>query len=231
MRRRFLTGFSLALLLGLGLWGWREANRPGLFPLKEIVLDGARHTRADRARRALGEVEGTNLLAVDPENLRQRLLTLPWVKKARVERVFPSHLRVTLTEKTAAAMGREKGRLVLFDQYGVKIKNLEKGDPLMFPVVTPPPGREGAAAMVNFLNSLGRNPWLKKRISEAAGLSGNRWILYTRGGVKLLFGEEFDDAMADLKILQKKYAVLDRRVDAIDLRIGGRAAVRPGKAA
>ncbi|MBF0590191.1 MAG: cell division protein FtsQ/DivIB [Magnetococcales bacterium] len=97
----------------------------------------------------------------------------------------------------------------------------------MFPmVVTNEWSKDGPAKVVWLMNLLGRHPWLKDRITEAIGYAGNRWVLYTNRGVKLLLSNDADRELKFLSRLQKRYAILDRTVRQVELRIPGKAAVR-----
>ena len=57
-------------------------------------------------------------------------------------------------------------------------------------------------------------------------MPGGRWTLYTKQGVKVLLSKRTDQELALLKRLQEQYAVLDRKIRQVELRIPGRAMVR-----
>ncbi|MBF0622325.1 MAG: FtsQ-type POTRA domain-containing protein [Magnetococcales bacterium] len=232
LRKLLGNGFMVVLILiGLAGWTWSFAHQPGRFPLEHIQLQGVEHTDIGRVQRVLGVPRGTNLLLVDLEGVRKRLLSLPWVRNAQVERLLTTGtLRATLTEKTAVGLSRDGDRLMLMDEYGSTIKPLEREDPLVLPVVSPAPEEESAtASMVSILNVLSRHSWLKKRVSEAKGRSSGRWTIYTHNGIKLLFSQRLEEELELLKQLQKRYRILDRLISQVDMRVAGQAAVRPGK--
>lgn len=224
-RKRIALAFLLGLVI-LVIQGWNEAKKPGRFPLQEIRLLGVVYTPVDQAMQVIDIKKGTNLLRIDPREVQERLSTLSWVRSVRVKRLFPSTLVAHLVEKIAVGTSREKEQLFLLDEYGVPIKPLSREDPLVFPVVVPAQGKEKSVQVVRLLNLLGKNPWLHGRISEAVGLTGGSWTLYTKRGVKLLLSKQPDQELKLLKRLQDQYSILDRRIRQVELRIPGRAAVR-----
>ncbi len=136
---------------------------------------------------------------------------------------------MTLKERVAVCLGRDGERLVLLDEYGKPIKRLEPEDPLPLPVVTQPADGNVSVRTVMLMNLLGEHLWLKERLSEAVGLSNDRWIFYTRKGTRILFSDRIREEMALLRKLHLRYRLLDRRVVQVDLRIPGKVAVRPGE--
>ncbi|MBF0400342.1 MAG: FtsQ-type POTRA domain-containing protein [Magnetococcales bacterium] len=225
MRKQIATLFLIGLLAA-GVLGWREANKPGWFPLQEMRISGLANTTVVQATEVVGIEKGVNLLGVEPRSVKSRMETLPWVRSVHVKRQFPSTLIVRVVEKVAVGMVREKDRLFLVDEYGAIIKPLEKTDPLMLPIIVSAPGEEKAAQVVWLINLLSKHAWLKGRISEAVGLPGGRWALYTKQGVKLLLSQQTDQGLELLRRLQEQFAVLDRKIRQVELRIPGKAMVR-----
>ena len=207
--------------------GWMEAEKPGHFPLQEIHLEGVVNSDVEKALKKISTDKGVNLFTIDLDSVKKNLLTLPWIRTVRVKRVFPNSLSIKLTEKIAVCMGKDEDRLNLLDEYGSTIKLVEPRDPLVFPVVVMSHHTENQPAKVVWLiNLLGRHPWLKDRVSEAIGYAGNRWVLYTKNGIKILLSEKADRELELLKRLQKHYDVLSRQIRQVELRIPGRVAVR-----
>ncbi len=240
MLRKLLAGVIVIALGVLLHRGWTELRKPGHFPFQEIHLTGAVQTAAVHVRRVVAVADGTNLLRVDPSTVRKRVLTLPWVRSVRVRRVFPGTLSIDLVEKVAVCMGREPGRgeqpdrVTLLDEYGMEIKRLEVGDPIVSPLVTVKSSAKSAlrsrkgrpARIVRLINLLGKHGWLRGRLSEAVEVADDHWTLYTRKGVRLLISRDGDKELELLKRLQERYRILDRKIRQVELRIPGRVAVR-----
>ncbi len=225
---RKLTLFMLVLLLiGLSNWSGREALKPGRFPFQELRLRGAKNTQVPVLLQKIAVREGENMLAIHPEVIRSRLMDLPWVRKASVRRYFPGTLEIDLVEKVAVCMTVEGDVLYLMDEYGQRIKPLEKGDPAVMPVIRPAPGEAAAASVVRLINELQPHPWLREILSEAEGQIGQRWVLHTLSGVRLLFSQNSAEELNLLRLLQNRFKILDRKIELVDLRVAGMAVVRP----
>ncbi|WP_130472651.1 cell division protein FtsQ/DivIB, partial [Candidatus Magnetaquicoccus inordinatus] len=166
------------------------------------------------------------LLTVHPKNVQSRLEAMPWIRSVHVKRQFPSTLLIRVVEKRAVGMVREGDRLFLVDEYGATVKPMEKEDPLMLPIIVSAPGEEKATQVVWLINLLSKHAWLQGRISEAVSYPGGRWTLYTKQGIKLLLSQRIDQELELLKRLQEQYAILDRKVRQVELRISGKAMVR-----
>ncbi|MBF0184000.1 MAG: FtsQ-type POTRA domain-containing protein [Magnetococcales bacterium] len=226
MLRSQIGFFLLILLLTAMVAGWREINKPGWFPLQEMRVSGLVNTSVAQATTAIGVEKGSNLLSVHPKTVQARLEALPWIRSVHVKRQFPSILLIRVVEKSAVGMVREGDRLFLVDEYGATIKPMEKEDPLMLPIIVSAPGEEKATQVVWLINLLSKHTWLQGRISEAVSAPGGRWILYTKQGVKLLLSQRTDQELELLKRLQDQFAILDRKVRQVELRIPGKAMVR-----
>lgn len=225
MRKQIALLFLIVLVV-LSIIGWHEMHKPGWFPLQEVRINGLVNTTVEAALEAANAAKGTNLLGVDPRRVQVRMESLPWVRSTHVRRQFPSTLIVRVVEKVAVGMVREGDRLFLVDEYGATIKPLENTDPLMLPIIVSAQGEEKAAQVVWLINLLAKHAWLQPRISEAVGLPGGRWTLYTKQGIKLLLSKRTDQELELLRRLQEQYAILDRKIRQVELRVPGKAMVR-----
>jgi cell division protein FtsQ len=81
--------------------------------------------RADVARRLEGTRWG-NILLLDLAKVRARLEALPWIKEARLRKVFPSSLQIALVPRTPAALLRSDA-LTLIDRDGVELRTVAPG--------------------------------------------------------------------------------------------------------
>lgn len=225
LRRLVILGGILFAVATVVLGGW-VARQPGRFAITRIDLEGLVRTKQSVAVEKIDTKGGSNLLRIDPREVKQRLGDLPWVRSVQVRRVFPDALSIKISEKIPVCMGVVDERLVILDEYGQPIKPFEIGDPLLLPVVRPEAKNEAAREVVWMINLLDRYSGVKPIISEAVGFAGKRWILYTNRGVKLLISENAEQELELLLKLQKKYKILDRKIRQVELRIPGKIAVR-----
>ncbi|MBF0369911.1 MAG: FtsQ-type POTRA domain-containing protein [Magnetococcales bacterium] len=228
MWRNLLKKSILLALVGICLLIGYEARKPGRLPFQELRLLGADNSPIEQVVTTMEIRKGTNMLRIEPQTVRERLIELPWVRDARVSRQFPDILEVELLEKVAVATSREGEKLFLVDEYGLFIKPLESHERPILPVVTTlVDEKKRSERIVELMNLLGEHEWLKVRLSEAVGLPGHRWALYTRQGIKLLLSQMPQQELHLLRLLQKRFKILDRQVRQVDLRIAGVAVVRP----
>ncbi|MBI3284052.1 MAG: FtsQ-type POTRA domain-containing protein [Burkholderiales bacterium] len=109
-----LFGLVLLALLASGVW-WL-IQRP-MFTLKLISVEGAdsvvlRHVNALTIRdAALPKISG-NFFTTNLDTVRTAFETVPWVRKASVQREWPNRLIVTLEEHTPLGAWGEDGRLI-----------------------------------------------------------------------------------------------------------------------
>lgn len=116
-----LTAHVLLLafvLLTLGWSGRWLAHHP-VFAIRGLtVLGDISHTSALTLRAHVGpQLQGT-FLTVDLNAVRQAFETVPWVRRAVVQREFPNRLRVVLQEHQAVAYWGEEGESTLVNSYG-----------------------------------------------------------------------------------------------------------------
>ncbi|MEO5733537.1 MAG: cell division protein FtsQ/DivIB [Rubrivivax sp.] len=124
-------------------------TRSPLFPIRTITIDGelARNSVPTIRANATPGLAG-NFWSVDLQKSRTAFESVPWVRRAVVQRVFPDRLRVTLQEHRAAALwegpraGASPDRLVN-EQGEVFAANLGDVEDDHLPVLAGPDGHAG----------------------------------------------------------------------------------------
>jgi len=86
--------------------------------VREILVDGTRHTTPDAVRAVLRPYVGRNLLDVSLDEVAKSASGDPWVKDASVKRILPGTLRVTVGERTPAALALMHGLVYVVDDGG-----------------------------------------------------------------------------------------------------------------
>lgn len=109
-----LLGLAALALLGAGIW-WL-AQRP-MFTLKEIRVEGAAHSELRRVNpliiraSALPRIKG-NFFTANLDAVRSAFESVPWVRKASVQREWPNKLIVMIEEHQPLATWDDDGRLL-----------------------------------------------------------------------------------------------------------------------
>lgn len=78
--------------------------RSGAFQIKQIAFSGVEHLTSADVGALVVVPQGTSLLDVDVEGIRQSLLRDAWVADVSVSRSFPDTLSVNVTEREIAAV-------------------------------------------------------------------------------------------------------------------------------
>jgi cell division protein FtsQ len=138
--------------------------------------------------RALVEIpEGTPLLQVDTAEVAGRLAALPKVASVRVQRQFPSTLRVVVAERVAIAFYDAPGGPHLLDKEGATfaVEPPPPGVPRI-EVENPAPGDAATAAAIEVLQSLGSE--LDEQVQEIKAPSPEDISLVLADGRRVVWG-------------------------------------------
>jgi cell division protein FtsQ len=210
-----LHGASQRLLDATAAVGLRVAD---------IRVEGRRTTDRETIFDALGAHLGTPILAIDPVRAKAKLERLPWVRSALIERRLPDTLYVRLVEREPLALWQHDGKIELIDRTGavIPVANLNRFAKL--PLVV---GADAANHAAQLLKILASEPDLAARVTAAVRVGGRRWNLRIDRAIDVLLpAGDPAAAWADLARLQRSSAILQRDVQAIDLRLPDRLVVR-----
>jgi cell division protein FtsQ len=230
-----------AAFVYLGVWAWRgghlaatiaasrDAAVAGLANLglrvAAVSLEGRRQTPRAEIIAAVGLRLGDPIFSFDPESMRQRLLGLPWIKAAEVERRLPDSVVVRVVERTPFALWQRQGSLALVDDEGVVItrQGLERFADLI--VIVGEDAPKHAAALFNVL---AREPTLFKRVRAAVRVGKRRWDVKLDNDIDIRLPED-DPAAAWLRLatLERQYGVLVAGISVVDLRTADWLVMRP----
>ena len=116
--------------------GVRALSASPEFALERIEVEGARRASVEGIRRSLGPYLDRNLFEVDLLEVGAMAQRDPWVLATSVKRVLPDSLRVTLQERTPAALALIGGVVHLVDSTGYVIGPSGPGATDDLPVLT-----------------------------------------------------------------------------------------------
>jgi cell division protein FtsQ len=187
------------------------------FTVERVLADGRNETTSSQVLSAVGVQLGEPIFSVDLEAARARLLTLPWVATATIERRLPDTLYVRITETAPLALWQQQQRLHLLGRDGRVIADapIERFTNLL--VVVGPDAPEHAGEL---LEMLATQPELRRRVTAAIRIGGRRWNLRTDNGIDVkLPAENSDTAWQELGRLERDYGILGRDLTVIDLRL------------
>ncbi len=225
-----LLALAAAGLLSLALM-W--VTRQPLFVVRAISIEGniVRNSvstiRANAAPRLAG-----NFFTMDLSEGRRAFESVPWVRQAVVNRIWPNRLAVRLQEHHAAALwGREGAEDRLVNTYGEVFEaNLGDVEDESLPTLTGPDG--SSARMLNLLNRLGPVLAAMPAQIETLRLSGRgSWRVELDTGAQVELGRGSDDEIIDrtqrfVATLGQVSSRYERPLEYADLRHNEGYAVR-----
>ncbi|MCA1834266.1 MAG: cell division protein FtsQ/DivIB [Actinomycetota bacterium] len=135
--RRIVVSVFAVCLLTYG--GWSIAHS-SLFALDGVEIVGAHHVTRSQVLSVSGVRLGMNVLSVEPGVVAGRIEKLPFVGAARVERIYPSKVRILISERVPVAVVSMPGGRYLIDDRGVALVPVGETDGL--PVIRSASGDE-----------------------------------------------------------------------------------------
>jgi cell division protein FtsQ len=193
--------------------------------VKDIAITGRANTPEPLLRAALGVKTGDPILGFSVADARARIESLSWVEHATVERRLPATVVVNLDERRPFAIWQNQGKFVLIDREGQVVADQDIAKFSNLPLVVGPGAPLAVAVLVDALND---RPALQARVVASVRIGERRWNLHLHGGMDVLLPEGAEIAALDrLQKLQADQALLDRPLQAVDMRLPDRLVVRP----
>jgi cell division protein FtsQ len=209
-RRRALARAAVAAALALAMW---VAFWSPLLAVRAVTVVGGRHTTTAEVA-GVTRVVGDNLLLLSTAEMAERVASLPWVRRARVERILPATVRVRVRERRAALVARVASRPWTIDAFGRVLAAGRPSTPLpaLVGAVRGPvaPGAvlsgDAASAALRAFRSLGAA--LRQRVVALFAPTVERITLSLRGGTLVRLG-----AAERLRAKRSVLEALLRRLD------------------
>lgn len=121
--RSLLTAFGL---LAGTLLAFLAARETGVFGVRSVEVHGAPGYVAQQVERALRDVRGESLVAVDVEEARRAVEALPTVAEAELDRAYPHTLRVAIVPERPVALVRQGAEALLVSERGRVITRVDR---------------------------------------------------------------------------------------------------------
>ena len=195
------------------------------FRLRKVQIQGASAMATADIVRAAEVYKDQPLLGLDLTALRKRVEGVGWVKDARIVRLLPDTLVISVAERRQLAVWQHDGKLAVIDDHGLVIP---EADPTRFAKLPLVVGAGGGEAAPKILPLLAQRPKLMGRMDALVRVDDRRWDLRFKDGSLIQLpatGEE--DALMQLEQLDQRSRILDLGFERIDLRNPDVVAVRP----
>ncbi|WP_417310927.1 cell division protein FtsQ/DivIB [Devosia sp.] len=198
------------------------------FGVTGIEITGQRLTNDADIISLLTVGAGDSTLTFDAQQAQARLTWLAAVKSATVRKIYPNRIVVEIVEKTPLLRWRIGDTTWLVDEKGTRI-GTDIAAFTELPLVIGEGANDDAVAMVRILE---RHPMLQEGLAALSRIGDRRWDLLYRNGLRVQLPEHgVAQALDRLEMYQGDYALLDRDVTEIDLRVDGLVTLKPGETA
>ncbi len=192
--------------------------------VRNVLVTGRDRTPGADILAALEVETGTPILTFDPDDARDAVAALPWIRNVVVERRFPDTIYLRLEERQPLALWQSDRTMRVIDADGVVLTEDGLEDYAALPLVVGLGAPDHAGPL---LEKLAERPAIADRVEAAILVSERRWDLRLDNGVNVRLPEKgIDEALLRLSEIEADNGLLDRDIVAIDLRIGDRLVVQ-----
>jgi cell division protein FtsQ len=223
-RRLRLIGVAVAILL-VAVACVAIYDSP-LFTITSVEVIGTAHVPAD-AIRALARVPAdATLIRFPADSVAARVAVDPWVASVSVTRVFPSGMRIRVTERVPIAVVRSGTQQWLVDATGMIVATASVGATATIPAIQDVPGldprpgrRTSSEALLNAVAILsGISQQLRSMVVSVSAPTVDDAKLTTTGHVDIVIGQAVSLATKD-QLAQRILAEQKGKVVSIDVRV------------
>ncbi len=199
--------------------------------VRAIAVSGNRWLSNGEVLALVEGLRGRNILSVDLEQWRGRVLESPWVADAIVRRALPSTVEVIVTERHPLAIGRIGEELYLvdaqgaiIDEFGPRYADLDL--PILDGLATGTVGdgtdKRRAALAELLLDSLRPYPELAARVSQVdVSDPHNAVVIVDKDTARVRLGEErFVERLTSYLEMAPALRQQVPAIDYVDLRFG-----------
>lgn len=210
--------------------------------VSHIVVRGNERLSTGEVLALVGPLRGENILLVDLDEWRRRLLTSTWVEHAALRRTLPATVEILVAERRPIGLGRVHGALylvdgrgTLIDEYGPQYAEFDL--PIIDGLASDPqrggPATDEARARLaaRLLEAVRPNATLAGRISQIDVSDTEDAVVILEGDPALLHlgAEKFLDRLQSYLELAPALRARVPLIDYVDLRFDERVYVRPSE--
>lgn len=231
MRRGLMLAGGLALagtVAGLALWYFDVPKRVSYataqgvaslgFEVTTLQVSGVQNAPRLAIYSAVLDGRTNSMLAIDLDEVRERLRENPWIADASVSRHLPDTLNIVVQERKPVAIWQHQGRLSVIDVYGRVLETERVKQFVKLPLVVGPEANQNTMGLYSLLSI---HPELRSRMDAAIWVGGRRWDLRFRSGEMLMLPEGEDasrKALERFAEMERSTGLLGRGFARFDMR-------------
>ncbi len=231
----------IALFVTTGIYGatigerWQEFGatlaagpdafaRGSGFSIANLQVEGRKILTDAEIMSAINHDSGQSLVMLDAAAARVRLLENPLVLEAKVRKIYPDTIAVSVVEREPYALWQRGEKLSVIASDGTVIDGVEEGRFANLPMLV---GQGADVAAKDILAALEPYPELRNDIYAMVRVGDRRWNLRLTNGMDVKLPQEgYRDALALFVRLDQLHQIKDRNITEIDFRRPGMTTVR-----
>lgn len=192
--------------------------------VEEVSIKGQVQASERDIIRSLDLKNHASMVMFNAASARSRIQAMPWVEEATIRKTYPGSIEIVIKERKPFALWQSGRNVSILDPEGRIITGLEDD---RFASLILLVGEGADMAGPAFLETLSGFTAVESRVRAAVLVAGRRWNLVLDNGLEMKLPESgLEQALGRAALLQAEDGILDRDIEAIDLRIPGRMAVR-----
>lgn len=189
----------------------------------KLVVNGNKNLDMNILQARLATQLGSSLFSFKVDEARNEVLNDPWVKSAKVRKVYPDTIVVDVVERQPVALWQSKGEVHLIARDGFVISKAGVKHMHLPQVV----GEGANMAAAEFLSIISRFPDIAGKASAYVRVAERRWNVRLHDGPQILLPEaDWQMALNELQKLQTQKELLDRDIVQIDMRLSDRLVIK-----
>jgi cell division protein FtsQ len=205
--------------------GLATASSEAGFTVRQVEIDGAKNQPRLTIYREVLEGGSDSMLLADLDAMRERLVALPWVQDASIQRRWPDRLQIRIVERQPAALWQHKGRMRLIDAEGAVLPTPDLSQFAALPLLVGEGARTQAPGLLRIVAS---QPQLAGEMEAAQWVGERRWDIRMKSGetISLPEGPAAEAAFLRFADIHRETPLLGRGFIRFDLRIPDKMVVR-----
>jgi len=193
------------------------------FAIEDVNITGNVETSEIDILQQIGLDGWTSMVGFSAENARERIAELPWVESAEVRKVYPARVEVQIVERKPFAIWQHEQQLRVIETNGAPIAPFYGGRLASLPLIIGAGAEKAGPEIVEMVSA---NPTLASRVRAYIRVADRRWDLRLDNGVTIRLPEHnAAAALAEVARLEVEYALFDRDLTVVDLRLEDRITV------
>lgn len=194
------------------------------FGVERIEIRGIAESDSTEIVDRIDVAANGSLLMLDAEKARGRIAEIPWVTDVAVRKQYPSTLIVSLKERKPYALWQDDGRIKVVDESGAVMADVIDERHAHLPLVVGAGANTRAEEAIALITA---SPALRPKLRAAVLVAERRWNIVTTDGVEIRLPEDnAREALLKVAVLEKSKRLLERDIEAVDLRAPDRLFIK-----